>query len=91
MRYVYWKVLGSYLITKVLFYRFVAEMIPHVYEMALKQNPQSEELYSHLFMAYVRIGDYKKQQQVQTLYIILVKSNIDVADNFCFQLIFISS
>ncbi|KAM7443003.1 N-alpha-acetyltransferase 25 [Porites harrisoni] len=39
------------------------EMIPHVYEMALKQNPQSEELYSHLFMAYVRIGDYKKQQQ----------------------------
>ena len=48
-------------------------MIPHVYEMALKQNPQSEELYSHLFMAYVRIGDYKKQQQVQTLYIILVK------------------
>lgn len=73
MRYVYWKVLASFLITKVLFYRFVAEMIPHVYEMALKQNPQSEELYSHLFMAYVRIGDYKKQQQVQTLYIILVK------------------
>lgn len=41
-----------------------AEMIPHIYEMALKRNPQNEELYSHLFMAYVRIGDYKKQQQV---------------------------
>ncbi|XP_068748503.1 N-alpha-acetyltransferase 25, NatB auxiliary subunit-like isoform X1 [Montipora capricornis] len=39
------------------------EMIPHIYEMALKQNPQNEELYSHLFMSYVRIGDYKKQQQ----------------------------
>lgn len=43
---------------------FAAEMIPGIYEMALKQNPQNEELYSHLFMAYVRIGDYKKQQQV---------------------------
>ncbi|KAJ7387844.1 N-alpha-acetyltransferase 25, NatB auxiliary subunit, partial [Desmophyllum pertusum] len=39
------------------------EMIPCIYEMALKQNPKNEELYSHLFMAYVRIGDYKKQQQ----------------------------
>lgn len=39
-------------------------MIPGIYEMALKQNPHNEELYSHLFMAYVRIGDYKKQQQV---------------------------
>ncbi|XP_020616340.1 N-alpha-acetyltransferase 25, NatB auxiliary subunit-like isoform X1 [Orbicella faveolata] len=39
------------------------EMIPCVYEMALKQNPNNEELYSHLFMAYVRIGNYKKQQQ----------------------------
>lgn len=67
-------------------------MIPHVYEMALKQNPQSEELYSHLFMAYVRIGDYKKQQQVRTDPVHhLGKSNIDVADSFCFQLLFISS
>ncbi|KAL9982182.1 hypothetical protein ACROYT_G010993 [Oculina patagonica] len=39
------------------------EMIPCIYEMALKQNPNNEELYSHLFMAYVRIGDYKKQQK----------------------------
>ena len=43
-------------------------MIPHIYEMALKQNPQNEELYSHLFMSYVRIGDYKKQQQVIPLW-----------------------
>lgn len=39
-------------------------MIPCAYEMALKQNPNNEELYSHLFMAYVRVGNYKKQQQV---------------------------
>ena len=42
-------------------------MIPCIYEMALKQNPNNEELYSHLFMAYVRIGDYKKQQQVNVM------------------------
>ena len=41
-----------------------AEMIPAIYEMALKQSPNNEELHSHLFMAYVRIGEYKKQQQV---------------------------
>ncbi|XP_015778829.1 PREDICTED: N-alpha-acetyltransferase 25, NatB auxiliary subunit-like [Acropora digitifera] len=39
------------------------EMIPAIYEMALKQGPNNEELHSHLFMAYVRIGEYKKQQQ----------------------------
>lgn len=39
------------------------EMIPAIYEMALKQSPNNEELHSHLFMAYVRIGEYKKQQQ----------------------------
>lgn len=43
-------------------------MIPCIYEMALKQNPKNEELYSHLFMAYVRIGDYKKQQQVNLVH-----------------------
>lgn len=41
-----------------------AEMIPAIYEMALKHSPNNEELHSHLFMAYVRIGEYKKQQQV---------------------------
>ncbi|XP_068227044.1 N-alpha-acetyltransferase 25, NatB auxiliary subunit [Palaemon carinicauda] len=34
-----------------------------VYEMAVKSEPSNEELLSHLFMAYVRIGDYKNQQQ----------------------------
>ena len=43
-------------------------MIPCIYEMALKQNPKNEELYSHLFMAYVRIGDYKKQHQVNLIH-----------------------
>jgi len=41
-----------------------AEMIPAIYEIALKHSPNNEELHSHLFMAYVRIGEYKKQQQV---------------------------
>ncbi|KAK2548545.1 N-alpha-acetyltransferase 25 [Acropora cervicornis] len=39
------------------------EMIPAIYEIALKHSPNNEELHSHLFMAYVRIGEYKKQQQ----------------------------
>ncbi|XP_071946392.1 N-alpha-acetyltransferase 25, NatB auxiliary subunit-like [Antedon mediterranea] len=38
------------------------EFIVKVYEYAVKACP-NEEMYSHLFMAYVRTGDYKKQQQ----------------------------
>ena len=34
-----------------------------MYERATRKEPQNEELLSHLFMAYVRIGWYKKQQQ----------------------------
>lgn len=30
----------------------------------MKKSPTNEELFSHLFMAYVRLGDYKKQQTV---------------------------
>ncbi len=30
--------------------------------MAVKKDPSNEELHSHLFMAYVRLSDYKKQQ-----------------------------
>ena len=56
-----------------IFFLFAAEVIPQMYEMALKQNPQNEELNTHLFMAYVRIEDYKKQKQVMwflsTLYL----------------------
>nr|XP_027237178.1 N-alpha-acetyltransferase 25, NatB auxiliary subunit-like isoform X1 [Penaeus vannamei] len=39
------------------------DQICKVYEMAVKSEPSNEELLSHLFMAYVRIGDYKNQQQ----------------------------
>lgn len=34
-----------------------------LYEAAVKAEPLSEELHSHLFMAYVRIGDYRAQQR----------------------------
>lgn len=38
------------------------EMIPTIYENALKKDPTSEKLFTHLFMAHVRVCDYKKQQ-----------------------------
>lgn len=40
-----------------------ADQICRVYEIAVKSEPSNEELLSHLFMAYVRVGDYKNQQQ----------------------------
>ena len=42
-----------------------AENIPFLYETALKHSPNSEDYMTQLFMGYVRIKDYKKQQQVQ--------------------------
>ncbi|XP_003240397.1 N-alpha-acetyltransferase 25, NatB auxiliary subunit [Acyrthosiphon pisum] len=38
-------------------------MVCEVYEDALLQDPVNEELLSSLFMSYVRVCDYKKQQQ----------------------------
>lgn len=40
-----------------------ADKIREVYEAAAKADPNNEELLSHLFMSYVRLGDFKKQQQ----------------------------
>ena len=40
------------------------EKICDVYENAVQKDPLNEELNTHLFMSYVRVGDYKKQQQV---------------------------
>ncbi|KAF7402329.1 hypothetical protein HZH66_004596 [Vespula vulgaris] len=37
--------------------------VSEVYEAAAKADPNNEELLTHLFMSYVRLGDYKKQQQ----------------------------
>lgn len=34
-----------------------------MYENATKKEPQNEEFLSQLFMSYVRMGYYKKQQQ----------------------------
>ena len=34
----------------------------HRYENATKKEPNNEELLSHLFMSYVRMGYYKKQK-----------------------------
>ncbi|XP_015121596.1 N-alpha-acetyltransferase 25, NatB auxiliary subunit [Diachasma alloeum] len=39
------------------------EKIREVYEAAAKADPHNEELLTHLFMAYVRLGDFRKQQQ----------------------------
>ncbi|XP_046385897.1 N-alpha-acetyltransferase 25, NatB auxiliary subunit [Ischnura elegans] len=39
------------------------EKICEIYEGATKKDPSNEELLTHLFMAYVRVNDYRKQQQ----------------------------
>ncbi|XP_072164093.1 N-alpha-acetyltransferase 25, NatB auxiliary subunit-like [Diadema setosum] len=40
------------------------ELIVEIYSSALKSHPQNEEFHTHLFMALVRIGNAKRQQQV---------------------------
>ncbi|EQB77389.1 N(alpha)-acetyltransferase 25, NatB auxiliary subunit [Camelus ferus] len=40
------------------------ELVTKLYEAAVKKVPNSEEYHSHLFMAYARVGEYKKMQQV---------------------------
>lgn len=37
-----------------------------MYEAAVEQCPNNEEYMSHLFMAHVRLGGYKKQHQTAT-------------------------
>ncbi|KAG9342546.1 hypothetical protein JZ751_015925 [Albula glossodonta] len=39
------------------------ELVTKLYEAAVKKVPSSEEYHSHLFMAYARVGEYKKMQQ----------------------------
>lgn len=46
---------------------FTAELVAKLYEAAVKKVPLSEEYHSHLFMAYARVGEYKKMQQVREL------------------------
>ncbi|CAB1352257.1 unnamed protein product [Coregonus sp. 'balchen'] len=40
------------------------ELVTKLYEAAVKKVPLSEEYHSHLFMAYARVGEYKKMQQM---------------------------
>ncbi|KAJ8415483.1 hypothetical protein AAFF_G00424630, partial [Aldrovandia affinis] len=39
------------------------ELVTKLYESAVRKVPTSEEYHSHLFMAYARVGEYKKMQQ----------------------------
>lgn len=49
----------------VVFLSSTAELVAKLYEAAVKKVPLSEEYHSHLFMAYARVGEYKKMQQVR--------------------------
>ena len=40
------------------------DKICKMYEGAVSKEPLNEEFLSHLFMSYVRMGEYKKQQTV---------------------------
>ena len=48
----------------VFYFIFIAELVVQIYTEAVKACPANEEYHTHLFMALVRIGDYKRQQQV---------------------------
>ncbi|XP_012685727.2 N-alpha-acetyltransferase 25, NatB auxiliary subunit [Clupea harengus] len=51
------------------------ELVTKLYESAVKKVPSSEEYHSHLFMAYARVGEYKKMQQAgMALYKIVPKN-----------------
>lgn len=49
----------------IVFLSSTAELVAKLYEAAVKKVPLSEEYHSHLFMAYARVGEYKKMQQVR--------------------------
>lgn len=51
------------------------DKISEVYEAAAKADPNNEELLSHLFMSYVRLGDFKKQQRTALSLYKLVPKN----------------
>ncbi|XP_059400362.1 N-alpha-acetyltransferase 25, NatB auxiliary subunit isoform X3 [Carassius carassius] len=51
------------------------ELVSKLYEAAVRKVPASEEYHSHLFMAYARVGEYKKMQQAgMALYKIIPKN-----------------
>ena len=44
---------------------FADQKMVDLYEASAKNYPTNEEILTQLFMAYVRVGDYQKQQQVK--------------------------
>jgi hypothetical protein len=48
------------------------DLIAELYENAHKSKPDSEEILNALFMAYVRLGMYKKQQQVYNVMVVVI-------------------
>ena len=46
----------------------VAECIAEIFELAVKDDPTNEEYLTQLFMAYVRMNEYKKQQHVSDIW-----------------------
>ena len=42
------------------------DLLVSIYEQAAAKEPKNEEILSHLFMAYVRVNDYKKQQHTKS-------------------------
>ena len=53
----------------------VDDEIAQMYEYAIEKNPSNEELYLHVFMAHVRGGNAKAQQQVALRISKLFKAN----------------
>jgi N-terminal acetyltransferase B complex non-catalytic subunit len=51
------------------------ECVAEMFELAVKDNPQNEEYLTQLFMAYVRMNEYKKQQHVGMSLFKLVPKN----------------
>lgn len=43
--------------------KFLGDLIPALYENALEKDHNNEDLLTALFMGYVRMYSYKKQQQ----------------------------
>ena len=41
----------------------IVKRITELYADAAKHYPKNQEILTHLFMAYVRVGDYQRQQQ----------------------------
>ena len=43
---------------------FLEQKVVDLYSRAAEQYPGNQEILTHLFMAFVRVGNYHKQQQV---------------------------